>query len=314
MATTLNAGNATSGAAISADTTGILQLQSGSTPTTAVTITTAQNVGVGTSSPAFTSSNRNVLAVNGTTDSILGVMAGGTGQAYLQGTSTATNLFTANTNPLALGTNNAERMRITSDGNVLVNTTQTGGWSGDQVLSSKTSSASLAWAVSAWNDRASDGGAVLVRVDNTARQLILFHYTAATPVGSITTNGTTTSYNVTSDYRLKEDVAPMTGALATVSALKPVTYKWKSNGESSQGFIAHELQAVVPDAVTGEKDAVKTVNEMDEEGNVIGTKEVPEYQGIDTSFLVATLTAAIQELNAKVDAQALEIQALKGVA
>jgi hypothetical protein len=81
----------------------------------------------------------------------------------------------------------------------------------------------------------------------------------------------------------------MTGALATVSQLKPVTYTWKSNGESAQGFIAHELQAVVPDAVTGEKDAVN------EDGSI-------KPQGIDTSFLVATLTAAIQELKAEFDA------------
>jgi hypothetical protein len=93
----------------------------------------------------------------------------------------------------------------------------------------------------------------------------------------------------------------MTGALATVAQLNPVTWNWKADGESGQGFIAHELQAIVPDAVTGEKDA-------------LGADGKPKYQGIDTSFLVATLTAAIQELNAKVDAQALEIQALKGVA
>jgi hypothetical protein len=81
----------------------------------------------------------------------------------------------------------------------------------------------------------------------------------------------------------------MIGALDKVSALKPVTYTWKSTGEDGQGFIAHELAEVVPDCVFGEKDAV------DEEEN-------PVYQGIDTSFLVATLTAAIQELNAKVTA------------
>jgi hypothetical protein len=71
--------------------------------------------------------------------------------------------------------------------------------------------------------------------------------------------------------------------------LKPVTYKWNVNGSDGQGFIAHELQAVVPECVVGEKDAV------DAEGN-------PKYQGIDTSFLVATLTAAIQELKAEFDA------------
>jgi hypothetical protein len=113
-------------------------------------------------------------------------------------------------------------------------------------------------------------------------------YRNSTTAGYITTSGNTVSYATSSDYRLKENIAPMTGALATVSALKPVTYKWKVDGSSGQGFIAHELQAVVPECVTGEKDAV------DEEGK-------PIYQGIDTSFLVATLTAAIQELKAEVD-------------
>jgi hypothetical protein len=108
-----------------------------------------------------------------------------------------------------------------------------------------------------------------------------------------------TTYNTTSDYRLKENILPMSGALAKVSQLKPVTYKWKLNGSDGQGFIAHELQEVVPDCVTGTKDAV------DGDGK-------PVYQGVDTSFLVATLTAAIQELNAKVEAQAAEIAALKG--
>ena len=81
----------------------------------------------------------------------------------------------------------------------------------------------------------------------------------------------------------------MKNALETVAQLKPVTYNWKSNGSAGQGFIAHELQAVVPDCVTGEKDAV------DADGN-------PEYQGVDTSFLVATVVAALQELKAEFDA------------
>ena len=120
-------------------------------------------------------------------------------------------------------------------------------------------------------------------------------------VGSITTSGSSTSYATSSDYRLKNSIAPMTGALEKVLELNPVTYTWKVDGSAGEGFIAHELQAVVPDCVTGEKDAV------DADGN-------PQYQGIDTSFLVATLTAAIQELKAIVDAQAVEIAALKGTA
>lgn len=118
-----------------------------------------------------------------------------------------------------------------------------------------------------------------------------------TQVGRIDTTSTATSYVTSSDYRLKENIAPMTGALSRVAALKPVTYAWKSNGKADEGFIAHELAEVCPSAVVGEKDAV------DADGN-------PVYQGIDTSFLVATLTAAIQELKAINDAQAETITAL----
>jgi hypothetical protein len=110
-----------------------------------------------------------------------------------------------------------------------------------------------------------------------------------TDVGSIDVTTTATSYNTSSDYRLKNTIVPMTGALAKVALLKPCTYKWNANGSDGEGFIAHELAEVCPDAVTGAKDAV------DAEGN-------PQYQGIDTSFLVATLTAAIQELKTEFDA------------
>ena len=112
---------------------------------------------------------------------------------------------------------------------------------------------------------------------------------AGTQTGQITSNGTTTNYATTSDYRLKENVQPMTGALAKVQALNPVTYTWKKTGTSGQGFIAHELQAVIPDAVTGAKD------DVDDKGN-------PRYQGIDASHIVATLVAAVKELSARVAA------------
>ena len=116
-------------------------------------------------------------------------------------------------------------------------------------------------------------------------------------VGRIQTSGSATSYLTSSDYRLKENVAPMTDALSKVAQLKPVTYKWKVDGSNGQGFIAHELQEVIPDCVAGEKDAV------DADGN-------PRYQGVDTSFLVATLTSAIQELSVLVTAQSATIQSL----
>jgi len=143
---------------------------------------------------------------------------------------------------------------------------------------------------------------VLVRcssiVDGTGRSFVSFQTNAGSQVGSITGNTTSTTYNTSSDYRLKENIAPMTGALAKVAALNPVTYTWKIDGSAGQGFIAHELQEVCPQAVTGEKDAV------DAEGN-------PVYQGIDTSFLVATLTAAIKEQQALIEQLTTRIAALE---
>jgi hypothetical protein len=131
--------------------------------------------------------------------------------------------------------------------------------------------------------------------------------TSPTEIGKIevASSGTAINYATSSDYRLKENISPMTGALEKLSMLKPVTYTWKRTGTQGQGFIAHELQEVFPDAVTGEKDGtvVEKIYEKDPTGKTFIHKEVvvPNYQGVDTSHLVATLVAAVQELNAKID-------------
>jgi hypothetical protein len=127
---------------------------------------------------------------------------------------------------------------------------------------------------------------------------IVGFYKSSSAVGSISVTTTATAYNTSSDYRLKNTIAPMTGALAKVAQLKPCTYKWNADGSDGQGFIAHELAEVVPQCVTGEKDAV------DEEGN-------PKYQGIDTSFLVATLTAALQEAHGLIKSLEARVVALE---
>lgn len=119
-----------------------------------------------------------------------------------------------------------------------------------------------------------------------------------TPVGSITTTGSTTSFNTSSDYRLKTDAQPMVDASARVQALNPVNFEWISSGERVDGFLAHEAQEVVPEAVHGTKDA------LDEEGN-------PEYQGIDQSKLVPLLTKALQEALTKIEALEARVTALE---
>ena len=188
--------------------------------------------------------------------------------------------------PLALVTGGTERMRIDSSGNLLVATTTVR----NSGIVSVDFNGNTAGALGL-NDTASLNGAVYAGF-----------LSGGTFRGSITNNNNTAvAYNTTSDYRLKENIAPMTGALDKVAQLKPCTYTWKETGSSSQGFIAHELAEVCPDAVTGEKDAINR------DGSI-------KPQGVDTSFLVATLTAAIQELKAELDATKAEVQALKGVA
>ncbi len=140
---------------------------------------------------------------------------------------------------------------------------------------------------------------VWLNTNTTASRYLSFEFNGNGGSGSISPNGTSAvSYNTTSDYRLKEDVQPMQGALARVAALKPCTYKWRVDGSHGEGFIAHELQEVCPVAVTGQKDAV------DADGK-------PQYQGVDTSFLVATLTAAIQEQQAMIQTLQAEVADLK---
>lgn len=126
-------------------------------------------------------------------------------------------------------------------------------------------------------------------------------------VGSISTSGSSTAYNTSSDYRLKNTIVPMTGALAKIALLKPCTYKWNVDGSNGQGFIAHELQEVIAGCVTGEKDAVETYTDENE-----NEATRPVYQGIDTSFLVATLTAAIQEQQALITKLQTDVATLKG--
>ena len=260
-----------------------------SSTTERMRIDSSGNVGIGTSSPTDSGGYGRALDIVGGANGAALYIRGSTNTSTVYG-SIQYDCNVNRTNIAAVGTGNflrfvsasAEAARIDSSGNLLVGGTNAGG------KITLTGKGSEGW-----------GAKFVTDITSSTYYFINFckNDGSASQVGSISSNGTTTSYNTSSDYRLKENIAPMTGALATVTQLKPVTYKWKSDGSDGQGFIAHELQEVVPDCVTGEKDAV------DADGN-------PVYQGVDTSFLVATLTAAIQELKAINDQQAQTITAL----
>lgn len=112
-------------------------------------------------------------------------------------------------------------------------------------------------------------------------------YTGVGEVGGIYTQSGAVQYSSTSDYRRKENIVPLDNAVARVDQLNPVRFNFIGQTNTVDGFLAHEAQAVVPESVHGEKDAV------DSEGN-------PVYQGIDQSKLVPLLVAAVQELSARV--------------
>jgi hypothetical protein len=222
--------------------------------------------------------------------STVSAIAGGALGAGLYTSSSLTNGLSVGTiaGPLKFfaGSSAAERARIDSSGNLLVGKTTSSLGTSGFVASATGMSATNSNAESAnFNREGSDGSLVIFR-------------RASSQVGSISVTTTATSYATSSDYRLKNTISPMIGALAKLALLKPCTYKWNADGSDGQGFIAHELAEVVPQCVTGAKDAV------DAEGN-------PVYQGIDTSFLVATLTAALQEQQALIQSLTARVAALE---
>lgn len=118
-------------------------------------------------------------------------------------------------------------------------------------------------------------------------------------VGQITTTTSSTTYSTSSDYRLKENLVPITDGIERVKLLQPKRFNFIVDPDRTvDGFVAHEAQEVVPEAVTGEKDGV------DYEGN-------PEYQGIDQAKLVPLLTAALQEAIAKIEDLESRLQAIE---
>ena len=280
MASTISAGTS-SGTALNmaGDTSGSLALQTNN-GTTAVTIDTSQNVGIGTASPSaklqvnstnstvgnFWGNNGNnyiqISDNNGTNNCSVGSISGGNFYAYTAGYSI---FYTGGAN---------ERMRIDSSGRVFY----TGTTAINYAHFGSTWGSSGAWG---WGPQ-STGGSWIVQ--------------NASAVGVYLGYGNN-SWSAGSDERIKDIIEPITNAIEKISTLRSVIGKYKTDEEGKRRafLIAQDVQKILPEAVDVQDDEEKTL-------------------GLRYQDLIPLLVASVKELNAKVDAQAAEIKALKGVA
>jgi len=183
------------------------------------------------------------------------------------------------------GTTNAvtEQMRINSTGDLLINCTSD---------PSNTVSGVMLRDVSR-------GACVISRGNASSLSNMISFRNSNGEVGSIKTSGSSTSFNTSSDYRLKENVVTDWDATTRLKQLKPSRFNFIADADTTvDGFLAHEVSSIVPEAISGKKDAV------DADGN-------PEYQGIDQSKLVPLLTKALQEAVAKIETLEAKVTALE---
>jgi len=245
------------------------------------------NVGIGTTSP-----QRKVDIEQSGTDYQLRIGDAGGANYYDIGRATANGLLTfygsqAAASGYVFSTVNGERMRIDTSGNLLVGTTS--------ALGKFTSVASGTSAAAVLQSQNTYTGLSVGNISGTAgyNAGLFYNNGFSSAVGSIYVSGTSTAFNTSSDYRLKTNVTPLTTTQSgpVIDALKPSQFTWKEDNTPDVGFIAHEMQAVIPRAVTGEKDAV------DAEG-----KPVYQQVAVSSPEIIAYLVAEIQSLRARLKA------------
>ena len=208
-----------------------------------------------------------------------------------------------------INTNGAnERVRITSAGSVAIGTS-----SADGTLTLEGSDNPLARFTHTQN--ANEKLLILKHAYATGSQaatMIEFRDSDGTIRGSIQTTGSATAYNTSSDYRLKENVAYNFDATTRLKQLKPARFNFIEDADNTvDGFLAHEVSSIVPEAITGTHNEVQVWEEGEElpEGVSVGDNKlddkgntIPVYQGIDQSKLVPLLVKTIQELEARITA------------
>jgi hypothetical protein len=269
---------------------GALAFQTGATPGTdsgseAARIDSSGNVGIGTTSPDLSYFNANgkglEIETSGTPTLTLSDSSFGTAKLHIANQSGSAKIYNESNAELQFGTNGSEAARIDSSGNLLVGTTTTSSTAvGAKVLPT--------------------GRLTLVTADSGTQFPVQFGRETTGVVGTITTTASATSYNTSSDYRLKENVVDVTDSVDRIKQLPVRQFNFIADPATIvDGFMAHEVQNVVPQAVTGSKD------EVDSDGN-------PVYQSIDHSKLVPLLTAALQEALTRIESLENQVSNLTG--
>ena len=276
---------------------------------TKVTVDSSGNVGIGNdaSFPVYTHINsRNFILGHGGESTALQIHSSSTtyGGIYFGDVADRTDAnsyvgsiqYKHGDDYMDFRTNGSERMRITSAGNVGIGTT-----SPDRLLHVSKAGPDVARFTQHTNNQGSNHACIsLLHAAATASAQgvgMVFVNASGTDVGSIRF-GSSTSYNTSSDYRLKENVVAISDAITRLKTLKPSRFNFKIDKDTTvDGFLAHEVTAV-PEAITGTKD------EVDSDNN-------PIYQAIDQSKLVPLLTAALQEAIAKIEALETKVAALE---
>jgi len=251
------------------------------------------NVGIGTASP---DAQLQVFAQDSAAGKAIRAAYDGTYYSDFteSGIHCYNNLFTIDTKQaqaLVLGTNATERMRIAGDGKTYFGS-NTYAWTNNENYS-------FHCPLDGVGIKAQYSALLLMKTAFVNPYFIAFGNSSTTVLGSVTSNGSSVAFNTTSDYRLKENVVEVTDGINRVKLLKPYRFNFISNpNQTVDGFLAHEVSDVVPEAIHGTKDQV------DADGN-------PEYQGIDQSKLVPLLTAALQEAITKIESLEARVATLE---
>jgi hypothetical protein len=252
------------------------------------------NVGIGTNSP-LVSAGFTSLTLNGTTSGILEIKSNGTQKGAFFNDGSLTRLRSSGT--LAFDANNTEAMIIDSSGNVLVGGTNT------EPAGNSTSGVAIKPPATSANGMVEICNAnltALVLGSTTGDATLARFRRAGAAVGSISVTAGATAFVTSSDYRLKTNLEPISNAIERIKQLPVYRFNWiaDQSGNKVDGFIAHEAQPIVPEAIVGARD------EIDAEGN-------PIYQGIDQSKIVPLLTAALKEAITKIEVLESKVAALE---